>query len=117
MPKSVTNLNLIPSQGRYTFDPVAKLLHWDVGKVDLTKLPNIKGSISSSSSGGGGGGGGNNNSSSCEEPPPPVSVHFTINQMAVSGLKVSRLDMFGEKYRPFKGVKYITKGGKYQFRL
>ena len=37
--------------------------------------------------------------------------------MAVSGIKVSRLDMFGEKYRPFKGVKYITKAGKFQVRL
>jgi len=48
---------------------------------------------------------------------PTVNVHFVINQMAVSGLKVSRLDMFGEKYRPFKGVKYITKAGKFQVRL
>ena len=48
---------------------------------------------------------------------PAVNVHFVINQMAVSGLKVSRLDMYGEKYRPFKGVKYITKAGKYQVRL
>ena len=44
-------------------------------------------------------------------------VNFTINQMAVSGIKVSRLDMYGEKYRPFKGVKYITKAGRFQFRL
>jgi len=48
---------------------------------------------------------------------PTVNVHFTIQQMAVSGLKVSRLDMFGEKYRPFKGVKYNTKAGKFQVRI
>lgn len=33
-----------------------------------------------------------------------------------SGLKVNRLDMYGEKYKPFKGVKYITKAGKFQVR-
>lgn len=44
-------------------------------------------------------------------------VHFTINQLAVSGLKVNRLDMYGEKYKPFKGVKYITKAGKFQIRM
>lgn len=33
-----------------------------------------------------------------------------------AGLKVSRLDMYGEKYKPFKGVKYLTKAGKFQVR-
>lgn len=44
-------------------------------------------------------------------------VYFTINQLALSGLKVNRLDMYGEKYKPFKGVKYVTKAGKFQIRL
>jgi AP-3 complex subunit mu len=44
-------------------------------------------------------------------------VKFTINQLAVSGLKVNKLDMYGEKYKPFKGVKYITKAGKFQLRM
>lgn len=33
-----------------------------------------------------------------------------------AGLKVNRLDMYGEKYKPFKGVKYLTKAGKFQVR-
>lgn len=36
--------------------------------------------------------------------------------VSFSGLKVNRLDMYGEKYKPFKGVKYITKAGKFQVR-
>lgn len=32
------------------------------------------------------------------------------------GLKVNRLDMYGEKYKPFKGIKYMTKAGKFQVR-
>jgi len=44
-------------------------------------------------------------------------VQFTISQLAVSGLKVNRLDMYGEKYKPFKGVKYITKAGRFQIRM
>jgi len=105
MPKSVLNCTLTPSQGKYTFDPVSKVLHWEVGKIDVTKLPNLKGNISLQTGAG------------AVEANPTVNVHFMINQMAVSGLKVSRLDMYGEKYRPFKGVKYITKAGKYQIRL
>lgn len=45
-PKSVLNLTLTPSQGKYTFDPVGKILTWDVGRMDPTKLPSIKGNVS-----------------------------------------------------------------------
>ena len=48
---------------------------------------------------------------------PTMGITFTISQMAVSGLKVSRLDLYGEKYKPFKGVKYITKAGRFQVRM
>lgn len=46
MPKSVLTCALLASQGKYTFDPVTKILHWDVGKIDVTKLPNIRGTVS-----------------------------------------------------------------------
>lgn len=46
-----------------------------------------------------------------------INVHFTITQLAISGLKVNRLDMYGEKYKPFKGVKYVTRAGKFQVRM
>jgi len=105
MPKSVLNCSLVPSQGKYSFDPVSKVMHWDIGKIDPAKLPNIRGNISLQAGSG------------PVEANPTVNVSFVINQMAVSGIKVSRLDMYGEKYRPFKGVKYITKAGKFQVRL
>ena len=54
---------------------------------------------------------------SIPESNPTISVGFIISQMAISGLKVSRLDLFGEKYKPFKGVKYITKAGRFQVRM
>ncbi len=45
-PKSVLNMTLTPSQGKYSFDPVNKNLTWDVGKIEPAKLPNIRGSVS-----------------------------------------------------------------------
>lgn len=103
-PKSVLNVTLSASQGKYSFDPVTKVMSWDVGKIDPTKPPNIRGNISLQTG--------------CPPPDanPTVSVHFTISQMAVSGIKVNRLDMYGEKYKPFKGVKYVTKAGRFQVR-
>lgn len=45
MPKSVLNCILNPSQGKYSFDPVTKILVWDVGRIDISKVPNIRGTV------------------------------------------------------------------------
>jgi AP-3 complex subunit mu len=45
MPKSVLNCTLTTTQGKYTFDPVAKALSWDIGKIDSQKSPNIRGTV------------------------------------------------------------------------
>ncbi|VVC31830.1 Hypothetical protein CINCED_3A017762 [Cinara cedri] len=105
MPKSVLNCTLIPNQGKHSFDPVSKVLTWEVGRIETTKLPNIRGTISLPVS------------TVVTDSNPVINVKFTINQLALSGLKVNRLDMYGEKYKPFKGVKYITKAGKFQVRM
>lgn len=48
MPKCILNCVLTANQGKYNFDPVSKILHWDIGKIDVSKLPNIRGSVSQS---------------------------------------------------------------------
>lgn len=45
MPKCILNCSLTANQGKYNYDPVSKVLHWDVGRIDVTKLPNIRGSV------------------------------------------------------------------------
>ncbi len=45
MPKFVLNCTVTVNQGRATFDPVTKILLWDVGKIDPAKLPNMRGQI------------------------------------------------------------------------
>lgn len=45
MPKTVMNMQLTPSQGKYTFDTVKKHLFWDIGKIDPSKIPTIKGNV------------------------------------------------------------------------
>jgi len=104
MPKAVLNVSLVASQGKFSFDPTTKNLHWDVGRIDPTKLPNIRGSVNLQSG------------AAMPESNPTISVSFVISSLVVSGIKVHRLDMYGEKYKPFKGVKYITKAGRFQVR-
>ncbi len=45
MPKCVLNMSLTPTQGRYTFDSVKKLLTWEIGRIDPAKLPTIRGNV------------------------------------------------------------------------
>ncbi|XP_025911618.1 AP-3 complex subunit mu-1 isoform X1 [Apteryx rowi] len=80
------------------------VLTWDIGKITPQKLPNLKGIVNLQSG------------APKPEENPSLNIQFKIQQLAISGLKVNRLDMYGEKYKPFKGVKYITKAGKFQVR-
>ncbi|XP_016353423.1 AP-3 complex subunit mu-2 [Sinocyclocheilus anshuiensis] len=81
-----------------------QLLSWDVGKINPQKLPSLKGSMSLQTG------------ASKPDENPTINIQFKIQQLAISGLKVNRLDMYGEKYKPFKGIKYMTKAGKFQVR-
>ncbi|KAF9419289.1 hypothetical protein HW555_004216 [Spodoptera exigua] len=105
MPKCVLNCSLTANQGKYSYDPVSKVLLWDIGRIELPKLPNIRGTVSVATG------------ADTTGANPSINVHFTIPQLAVSGLRVSRLDMYGAKYKPFKGVKYVTKAGKFHVRM
>ena len=104
MPKQVLNMNLSPSQGDYSFSPVEKELKWEVGRIATGKPPSIKGTLSLQSG------------VSVPEEKPTLRIFFTIQQLSLSGLRVNRVDMYSEKYKPFKGVKYLTKAGKFQVR-
>ena len=84
MPKTVLNVNVTPTQGKYSFDPVSKLLVWEVGRMEQGRLPNVKGIINLQSG------------APLPDANPNVLVKFTISQLSISGLKVNRLDMYGE---------------------
>lgn len=43
-------------------------------------------------------------------------VHFTARNYSLSGLKVDALEVHNAQYRPFKGVRCITKAGRFQVR-
>lgn len=61
----------------------------------------------------------------CVSHPGTMVTYYTVQTLSDTlfsflfcpkGLKVNRLDMYGEKYKPFKGIKYMTKAGKFQVR-
>uniref|UniRef100_A0A672F341 AP-3 complex subunit mu-1-like n=1 Tax=Salarias fasciatus TaxID=181472 RepID=A0A672F341_SALFA len=95
---------ILDKSGTHTYDLSTKVLVWDIGKLNPQKLPNLRGSLSMQTG------------VPKPEENPSLNIDLKIQQLAISGLKVSRLDMYGEKYKPFKGVKYVTKAGKFQVR-
>lgn len=105
MPRQVLNCNLTPAVGSTSFDPVKKILRWEIGKINPQKtLPTLRGNITLVTG------------APPPEDMPTITLEFRIGQYAVSGIKVNRLDIYGERYKPFKGVKYVTKAGKFQVR-
>lgn len=55
-------------------------------------------------------------SRACREAYDDFHMASPLSFPLAPGLKVNRLDMYGEKYKPFKGIKYMTKAGKFQVR-
>ncbi|CAK4611593.1 unnamed protein product [Aphanomyces euteiches] len=47
---------------------------------------------------------------------PIVLLHFTVPVSTVSGLAVDSLVLTNEKYKPYKGVRTVTKTGRFQIR-
>lgn len=103
LPKNVSNTALNQSQGKYSFDANTKLFIWDIGKLE-GKTASIKGTLNLSPN------------MAAPDVSPSILVKFVMNQSSLSDVRVNRLDMFGEKYKPFKGVKYISKAGTFQIR-
>ena len=48
--------------------------------------------------------------------PPPITAEFKIQQYTVSGIKVANLIVTREQYKPYKGVRSVTKAGRFQIR-
>uniref|UniRef100_A0A6G1SPG6 AP-3 complex subunit mu-1 n=1 Tax=Aceria tosichella TaxID=561515 RepID=A0A6G1SPG6_9ACAR len=103
MPKNVNNMALNQTQGKYTYDTATRVFIWEVGKLE-SKNASIKGSLAL------------NPNIPAPDVVPTILVKFVINQASLSDVRVNRLDMFGEKYKPFKGVKYISRAGVFQMR-
>lgn len=102
-PKVIGSTTLTANHGQVQYDEVSKVCRWIIGKLPPTKTPMLEGTVSL--------------------PPgikvdsnPVLQAEFRMQMYAVSGLKVETLTLHNEKYKPFKGVRSFTKGGKFHIR-
>ncbi|CAF2838901.1 unnamed protein product [Rotaria sp. Silwood2] len=89
--KCTQNCILTPSQGKSIFDPIKKILVWNIGTIEtktqnIAHLPTIRANIILVTG------------QPIPESNPILNVSFQINQLAISGIRVQRVDMYGETY-------------------
>ncbi|GAX23605.1 AP-3 complex subunit mu [Fistulifera solaris] len=103
--RSTSNLRV--DFGTAVYNEAAKVLRWNLGKMDASKKASLTCSFSFVSPKAG------------EEEaldPPHLSLHWKIPLASVSGLTVSGLSVTRESYHPYKGVRNIAKSGIFQVR-
>lgn len=110
-PKFVRTANLNVTVGQVIYDEAGKIAKWTVGKLDEKTRPQLNGSMVLEEDGEG------TATASYElGEQPPLFVNWKILLSSVSGLNVSGLSVTGEHYKPYKGVRNITKSGTFQIR-
>lgn len=103
LPKSTQNTNLSANVGSVKYDQLHKVVRWEIGRLPRERTPMLEGTLTLPVD-------------VKPEEAPTVRAEFQIKQYCVSGLKVDGLAVRGVKYKPFKGVRTITQGGKFQVR-
>lgn len=116
-PKFVKTANLNVTLGQVIYDEAGKIAKWVIGKLDEKQRPQLNGTmILEDGSEPGISKGQSTTASSSDGEQPPLLVTWKILLASVSGLNVSGLSVTGEHYKPYKGVRNITKSGTFQIR-
>ena len=109
-PKFVRTASLNVTAGNIIYDEAGKIAKWVIGKLDEKKRPQLSGTMILED-------GNEDMDISIENgEQPPLLVTWKILLASVSGLNVSGLSVTGEKYKPYKGVRNITRSGTFQIR-
>jgi AP-3 complex subunit mu len=103
--KSIGTAVLTSNMGTVQFDDVTKVCKWIIGKLPKTgRNPTLEGNVTLPTGTG------------APDSNPILLAAFKITSFVASSLKVDALALHNETYKPYKGVRYITKAGKFQIR-
>eukprot|EP01133_Synstelium_polycarpum_P016674 gene16674-19816_t len=102
-PKTVSGTNLTVNVGSQVMDDATKTCKWNIGKIPKDKTPMITGNVNLVAG------------QPLPEANPAILVQFKIPMYTLSGLSVDSLACT-EKYKPYKGVRSVTRAGKFQVR-
>jgi len=102
-PSETLSFSLSASYGKVSQDEITKVVRWHVGRYPKDKQITLEGTVSMPVDWQGSGS-------------PNVRVGFEIKGLSLSNLRVDSLAVHNTKYKPFKGVRHITKAGTYLIR-
>eukprot|EP01097_Dermamoeba_algensis_P006632 TRINITY_DN4134_c0_g1_i1.p1 TRINITY_DN4134_c0_g1~~TRINITY_DN4134_c0_g1_i1.p1 ORF type:complete len:415 (-),score=71.07 TRINITY_DN4134_c0_g1_i1:253-1497(-) len=104
LPKSSTSNNFTADLGSVTVDEITKVCKWNIGRLTKDKSCILTGSLNLAPGSG------------IPECNPVLQVDFRVSMFTIIGLKIETLALYNESYKPFKGVRNITKAGSFQVR-
>lgn len=95
--------SLSASHGTVSFDASSGICEWELGTVTKGKIPSLIGNITLEDG-------------VVPPRPPSIALRFRVPGLAPSGMFVDRLDLRGESYKYYKGLRCVTKSGNYEIR-
>jgi AP-3 complex subunit mu len=104
LPEGVLSPSLIAKEGRATFESISREVVWYIAFYEKKEQVTLKGSASTEVG------------FDLSGRFPILSLKFTTAQLAPSGFKVDRMEVENVPYKAFRGVKYLTRAGNYEFR-
>jgi len=102
-PRAVSSATLSANFGQVQFDDATKICKWKLGKLPQNGTSILEGTVALQTG------------AAVPTQNPVLSATFTCLLYTSTGLKVESLQC-SESYKPFKGVRNITKAGKLQIR-
>ena len=105
LPTCVTSASLAATHGSALYDESTRTLTWTLAKLTQSLHCTLSGPIYSAS---------------VASPRPvvkPIEIRWKCPMASVSGLAVSGLSVTNEGYKPYKGVRTVTKSGTFCVRV
>mmetsp|Transcript_32509 Transcript_32509/g.103661 ORF Transcript_32509/g.103661 Transcript_32509/m.103661 type:complete len:460 (-) Transcript_32509:297-1676(-) len=101
-PKCVKTATLSATIGAVLYDEATKVARWNVGKLNPTSSTKNQAHLT----------GHLVIQGQSEGDLPTIRVSWKVPAASVSGIQIAALQLSNEKYRPYKGVRTVTKSGK-----
>lgn len=100
--KCVDSCVVSSTQGKVEFNDRSKVVSWEIGSLRSGKSLTLSGNV--------------HLNGGVKHTNPAVEVAFKAINFSPSGLKVESLAVHNVSYKPYKGVRALTKAGRFQYR-
>ncbi|QDZ25976.1 subunit mu of clathrin/coatomer adaptor AP-3 complex [Chloropicon primus] len=101
LPSTTTNCNISSTVGTVSVDMKKGSAIWSIGKIRRDRPACLNANIACTNA---------------ASESPTFEVSFQLQGSALSGLEVDSMEVTNVKYKPYKGVRYITRSGFFQIR-